>query len=91
MAMALCNLRQPGSAISAGTVVEEPGQRLEERPGNDATFAVMREVGIDITQNTRRLVSEELVNSADQVVVLAEPETWPEFLRDNSKVEAWIV
>ncbi|MGI6103570.1 MAG: low molecular weight phosphatase family protein [Patescibacteria group bacterium] len=91
MAMALYTLQRPGEAESAGTIVEEPGQVLRDRPGNDATFEAMREVGADISDNIRRPVTPELVSVVDRVIVLAERETWPEYLVDNPKVEAWEV
>ena len=49
----------------------------------------MDELGIDISKNTRQLVTPKLVEQYDKVINMAEPDTVPDFLINNSKVEVW--
>lgn len=89
MAEAIYNSKFPNCADSAGTVVDKPGQALKDQPKAVNTIAVMKEIGIDVSNHTRTLVSPEMLVSYDVVYVMAEPYTWPECLINNPKVEYW--
>ncbi len=51
----------------------------------------MREVGLDLANNPRKNITIELVDQADKVIVMAEKDTWPDYLLDNPKVLYWQV
>ena len=79
-----------GTADSAGTKVDTPGATLAERPGAANIVQVMREDhDIDMIHNVRTQLTEELAAKYDQLIVMAEKETWPEWLKHSSRVTYW--
>ena len=30
-----------------------------------------------------------MINNYDKIIVMAEPETWPSYLKNNTKIEYW--
>jgi protein-tyrosine-phosphatase len=84
------NRDRPGAAGSAGTRVDEPGGVVADWQGNpDMIIAVMREEGIDISRNRRAQLTQEMLRSYGKIVVMAQPETWPEYLEIKGKIEYW--
>ncbi len=49
----------------------------------------MRRQGADISAELVTPISKELVDKADRVIVMAEKETWPDYLKNNPKVTYW--
>lgn len=90
-AMAYYNQLHPGDAVSAGTLVETPGQQLGERPGASHIVTVMNEHGIDMSKNVRTPLTEEMLNGIDKVIMMADPETHPQYLQGRRNVEFWDV
>ena len=45
--------------------------------------------GIDISRKVRRQLTLDVTEEADKIIVMAEQETWPDFLKDSNKVEVW--
>ena len=91
MAAALYNLlHQEGGADSAGTVVDVPGQRLQDAPA-PKTIAAMQELGVDVSKNTRSQITPALLDEYDKIIVMSEPENTPDWLRDNPKSVVWDV
>lgn len=88
---ALYNKIHPGNSDSAGTIVDNPGERLVDRKGAKNIIKVMLEHDIDIASNIRTQIDENLVNQYDKVIVMAETKTIPDWLRDNSKTEIWTI
>jgi len=86
IAMELYNQLHPGEAESAGTIVEEPGQELINRPTARIGISIMKEVGIDMTHNKRRQLTAEMLNEYDLIIVLAEPEVIPDYLYSANNV-----
>ena|SRR3989344_3989810 len=82
--------RNKGIAISAGTETERYARRFL---GEYATYAVkcMEEMGYDISKNVSKQLTLEMVKMSDRVIVMAEKETWPKFLKMSKKVEIWNV
>lgn len=81
-----------GQADSAGTKVDMPGTTLVERPGAANIVQVMREDhGIDMIHNVRTQLTEDLALPYDTLVVMAEPETWPGWLKNDKRVIYWKV
>lgn len=80
-------------AESCGTRVAELG--IEGEPiiesGVKSTFDYMKSEGVDISGEKSTSISKELVDKVDQVIVMAEKETWPEYLKNNPKVTYWDV
>lgn len=89
MAMELYNSLMPGEAESAGTQVDEPGQQLKDRPTAASAIEAMRLAGIDISANTRRQLTPELLNNYDHVIVLAETKAIPSYLNTWPAAEMW--
>ena len=44
---------------------------------------------LDLSSEQRTQLTPELVDAADKVVVMAERETWPDYLVEGGKVEFW--
>jgi protein-tyrosine-phosphatase len=91
MAMEFYNQLYPGDATSAGTMVDIPGQKLKERGPAVEVVLAMKELGIDMSENVRMQLSPEMTNQYDRVVVLAEPESIPNYLESAPNVEIWDV
>lgn len=99
IAEALLNRNAGHLATSAGTRVaalNAEGQTLREHakdyaapPGVRFILSIMKEWGIDLSGQARKQVTVPLVEAADHVVVMAHPNTWPMFIRDNRKVRYW--
>ncbi|TSC63254.1 MAG: arsenate reductase [Parcubacteria group bacterium Athens0416_74] len=66
-------------AFSAGTLVIK---------GDDHA---LKEIGVDASEYVREPVTQELVESADTVVVMARDETVPEYLKTSPKAIFWDV
>ncbi|MGH7218375.1 MAG: low molecular weight phosphatase family protein [Candidatus Microsaccharimonas sp.] len=83
--------RQMGhEADSAGTKVDAPGKTLAERPSAKNVVQVMREeYGVDMINNVRTQITKELAQRYDQIVVMAEHETVPGWLLEDSRALFW--
>ena len=67
-----------GDADSAGTKVDTPGATLAQRPGAVNIVQVLREDhSIDMIHNVRTQLTESFARPYDRLIVMAEPETWP--------------
>jgi protein-tyrosine-phosphatase len=97
MAEAIFNLHSKGvhHASSAGTKVfnkegvSMEGEKLKDREGAKEVIAVLKELGIDARESKRNQLHEEMLVSPDIVVVMAEENTLPDYLKNNSKVRYW--
>lgn len=89
MAMELYNLLHPDEAESAGTHVDQPGQKLADRPTAASAIAAMRDIGVDMSQNTRRQLKPEMLDQYDHIIVLAETRAIPSFLNTWAGAEMW--
>lgn len=78
---------------SAGTKLSGPEQPIGElMPAIKEVLDVMIEVGVDVSHNIRRQVTEEMVNGVDKIVlVVDENDPIPDYLTDNTKVIRWDV
>lgn len=81
-------------AESAGTRADEvlvrtgvSSRMLKETPSR--AMAYMKAEGVDISENLRTQLTAEMVDRADKVVVMADVDSWPPYLRDNPKVVHW--
>lgn len=78
-----------GQAASAGTRVTVPGEAIGGRDDAQVVLEAMHEDDIDMSANTRTIVTPELLHDFDKVVVMAEPDRIPEWLRRNPKFMYW--
>ncbi len=79
-----------GEADSAGTKVDAPGATLAERPSAATIIGIMKhDFGVDMTPNVRTQLTEELASNYDKLVVMAEEETWPEWLKTDPRLVHW--
>ena len=76
-------------AESAGTRLSGPSCPLTELPLAENVVTVMVEEGIDVSQHCRKLVTKDLLDEADVVVSMAEPETVPDFVKEHHGFIAW--
>ena len=88
MAAAFYNQLHPGDGGSAGTIVDIPGQKLQDFPAK-RTIAAMRQLGIDVSQQRRTQLTPALAQGYDKIVVMAEPENTPGWLAHDPRTEIW--
>lgn len=90
MAAALFNKYSKIKTFSAGTkVFDKEGQKLKEIPLAKPVIKFMREKGINIAESTRTQLTPEMIKKFDKIIVMAEPETIPEYLSRSNKIEFW--
>lgn len=88
IAMELFNKIRP-HAESAGTHVDEPGQKLKDRPTAQTAIEVMQELGVDMSNNIRRQLTPPILENYDHIVVLAETAAIPSYLNTWVAAEMW--
>ncbi len=80
-------------ADSVGTVVDTPHKSLAERAKTSSgalnVIAVMREEGVDVSDNLQTPLRPEMLQDYDKVIVMAEDHTIPDYLRQSVKFEYW--
>jgi protein-tyrosine-phosphatase len=83
--------------ISAGTMVRDgegkdlDGQLMRDCADGGDALAVFQEYGFDVSNDPRRRVLPDMMTGADIVVVMADEETVPEFVRANPMTVYWDV
>ncbi len=85
-------------ASSAGVKVfdkvtgkDREGQMIKDVPASKYVLRVLKEIGIDATQQLRHQVTQEDAQAADMVVVMVDPKIIPEFLTHHKNVVYWKV
>jgi len=77
-------------AISAGT---EKGRvtahKLKEFPEHSNLFTCMDEIGFSIKESIVKSLTPKMVRDADKIIVMAEKETWPDYLKESDKTVFW--
>ena len=88
MAEAFFNkLSKKNHASSAGIEVgDAEGESIGER-----VVRIMKELGYDLSKNTRKQITREMAEKADKIIVMAEKETIPNYLKKSLKVIFWDV
>jgi protein-tyrosine-phosphatase len=81
--------------LSAGTKVvnkegeSQHGKSLNDLPGAERVLVSIKDKGFDAENLIRTQLDPEMVAWADKIVVMAEPETVPDYLRQTDKAEYW--
>ena len=83
-------------AISAGTVADAIVERTKPasrrlKDGGSSAITYMNEEGVDISESLRDQLTPEMVQEADKVVVMADGDNWPNYLRNSDKVVVWTI
>lgn len=91
MASAQFNSLHPGQSDSAGTAPKFPELTVGEIPKSKNAILAMNELEIDMSKNTRRLITPEIMNKYDIVINMAESNTLPDFMINNPSIENWDV
>ena len=95
MAQAMFNRLSKHQSTSAGTMVlEMDGQTVAERAEVAPSVVLVLELmseeeDQDLSSEQRTQFTPELVDAADKVIVMAERETWPDYLVESGKMEFW--
>lgn len=48
----------------------------------------MNEIGFDISKNVSKKITKEMVDKSDKIIIM-EKKHWPDYLKNNPKVEYW--
>ena len=67
------------------------GVTLANTKGAENIIASMAEIGIDVSDNVRTQLTPEILDQCDVAVVMAEPETIPDYLQKSDKMITWEV
>ena len=79
-------------AISAGTVVgSHEGQKIDDMDDLSDQYVIdcMKEIGLDVSEKTRKQLTKDMVEKADKIIVMAEIETIPNYLKNSKKTIFW--
>jgi protein-tyrosine-phosphatase len=81
---------------SAGIAVNEliatgklASSKLKDLPSQRSVEYIGREFGVGISEKERQQLTPALIDSADLVIVIAEKERWPSYLKEGEKVVFW--
>ena len=99
MAEVIFNKLADGKYIStsAGTKVfnkegeSRDGVLLKYTLGAENVILSLAQIGIDASDNSRTQLTPEMLNACDKAIVMAEPETIPDYLRESDKAIYWEV
>ena len=89
MAMEFFKRLSDERTASAGTRVTVENEAIGGREDAQIVLQAMQEEGIDMSNNTRKSITPEMLDYFDKVIVLAEPERIPEWLRNSPNFDYW--
>ncbi len=91
MAEAYHNSFYPNQADSVGTKVtkERSKSTLGQIKGTEILLEAMAEEGINLSKNMPQQLTENMITEYDKIIVMAEPETIPNYLKNSSKAIYW--
>lgn len=90
MASALFTKYSGIRAFSAGTkVFENEGQKIREISLAEPVIRFMQNEGIEISENIRTQITQEMIEEFDKIIVMAEYQTIPQYLLNSNKAEFW--
>lgn len=89
MAQALFEKLSGLKSFSVGTKVNFEGKKIGEIELAKLVVDSMKKHGLDVSGNMVRQLTPEMVPKFDKIIVMAEQETIPDYLKENKKVEFW--
>jgi protein-tyrosine-phosphatase len=90
VAMELFKLRYPNEYVdSAGTAVDDAGQKLAQREAAKNILTTLESYGIDASNNIRKQLTPEIAEPFDILIVMAEPDTIPDWLESDKRTVLW--
>ena len=82
------NLTNSKKAMSAGIDLKTPSKYPHPVP---EVIAVMKEEGIDVSSNIVKLVTKEMVDEAEKIIVMCNKINCPIFLQESKKAVFWSI
>jgi protein-tyrosine-phosphatase len=82
-----CSVRN-AIAISAGLDPTSPEKYVHP---TEKIIQVMKEENIDVSNNTVKLLTEDMINNSQEVYVLCEKELCPQYIQENEKVVYYFI
>ena len=67
------------------------GNKLKDMPTRRSVEYIGREFGVGISEKERQQLTPALIDNSDLVIVIAEKERWPGYLKEGGKVVFWDV
>ena len=81
------------STSTDAMVADFEGQTVAGRgqvaPSVVMVLELMNEEGLDISSEQRNQLTPELVDAADKVIMMAQRDSWPDYLVEGGKVVFW--
>ncbi len=81
---------------TAGIAVDElmakaslSSRKLKDVPTQRSVEYIRREFGVGISERERQQLTPALIDNADLVIVIAERQRWPGYLKEGGKVVFW--
>ena len=96
VAEALFNQSSDVPSTSSGTVADAIIERTNPvsrrlKDGGSSAITYMNEQGIDVSESLRDQLTSEMLQEADKVIVMADEDNWPDYLRNSGKVVVWTI
>ena len=89
MAQALFEKLSGLKSFSVGTRVNFEGQKIGDIEPAKFVISSMKKYGSDISTNFVKQLTPEMISEFDKIIVMAESETVPNYLKGNKKAEFW--
>ncbi len=72
--------------------VMDAGNQVNERAGSiihEYVIEVMSELGFDLSKQTRKQLTPDMITEADKIIVMDDKENLPDYLLNSGKVIFW--
>ncbi|MBI3325761.1 MAG: hypothetical protein HYZ81_03535 [Nitrospinae bacterium] len=63
--------------------------KLKDVRDNRSVVYIRRAFGVDISEKERQQLTPAMIDQADLVIVIAERDRWPDYLKEGGKVVFW--
>ena len=80
------HLRHRAQSDAEGQTI---GDLAQTRPSVQPLIEWLADQWLHISSSLRNQLTPEMMDAADKVIVMAERETWPEYLAEGGKVVSW--
>ncbi len=64
-------------------------RKLKDSSNGRSVEYIRKAFGVDISDSERQQLTPEMVDEADLVIVIAEKNSWPDYLQEGGKVVFW--